>query len=46
MSDKDSLKERPAAGQPVLSATHVTKQFRVAGGHITAVDDVSVDFHA
>jgi peptide/nickel transport system ATP-binding protein len=46
MSDKDSLKERPAAGQPVLSATHVTKQFRVAGGHITAVDDVSVEFHA
>jgi peptide/nickel transport system ATP-binding protein len=46
MSDKDFLKERPAAGQPVLSATHVTKQFRVAGGHITAVDDVSVDFHA
>jgi peptide/nickel transport system ATP-binding protein len=33
-------------GQPVLSASHVTKQFRVAGGHITAVDDVSVDFHA
>ncbi|MGC3994337.1 MAG: ABC transporter ATP-binding protein [Propionicimonas sp.] len=31
---------------PVLSASHVTKQFRVAGGHITAVDDVSVDFHA
>lgn len=31
---------------PVLSATHVTKQFKVAGGHITAVDDVSVDFHA
>jgi peptide/nickel transport system ATP-binding protein len=46
MSDKDSLEARPAAGQPVLSATHVTKQFRVAGGHITAVDDVSVDFHA
>ena len=46
MSDKDSLKERPVAGQPVLSATHVTKQFRVAGGHITAVDDVSVEFHA
>jgi peptide/nickel transport system ATP-binding protein len=46
MSDTDSLEPRPAAGQPVLSATHVTKQFRVAGGHITAVDDVSVDFHA
>jgi len=46
MSDKDSLKERPAVGQPVLSASHVTKQFRVSGGHITAVDDVSVDFHA
>ncbi len=30
---------------PVLSATHVTKQFKVAGGHITAVDDVTVDFH-
>ncbi|MFT4109964.1 ABC transporter ATP-binding protein [Propionicimonas sp.] len=36
---------QPGAG-PVLSASHVTKQFRVAGGHITAVDDVSVDFHA
>jgi peptide/nickel transport system ATP-binding protein len=24
----------------------VTKQFKVAGGHITAVDDVSVNFHA
>ena len=46
MSDLDSLKERPATGQPVLSATHVTKQFRVSGGQITAVDDVSVDFHA
>jgi peptide/nickel transport system ATP-binding protein len=46
MSDSDSLEARPAAGQPVLSATHVTKQFRVSGGHITAVDDVSVDFHA
>ena len=46
MSDTDSLAARPAAGQPVLSATHVTKQFRVSGGHITAVDDVSVDFHA
>jgi len=46
MSDSDILEARPAAGQPVLSATHVTKQFRVAGGHITAVDDVSVDFHA
>lgn len=32
--------------QPVLSASHVTKEFRVAGGHITAVDDVSVDFYA
>ncbi|MGV8908069.1 MAG: ABC transporter ATP-binding protein [Propionicimonas sp.] len=46
MSEKNELKERPVPGQPVLSATHVTKQFRVAGGHITAVDDVSVDFHA
>lgn len=37
----------PATGTvPVLSATHVTKQFKVAGGHVTAVDDVSVDFHA
>ncbi len=31
---------------PVLAATHVTKQFRVSGGQITAVDDVSVEFHA
>ncbi len=30
---------------PVLAASHVTKQFRVAGGHLTAVDDVSVEFH-
>lgn len=35
----------PQASGPVLSATNVTKQFRVAGGHITAVDDVTVDFH-
>jgi peptide/nickel transport system ATP-binding protein len=42
----ESLEARPVPGQPVLSASHVTKQFRVAGGHITAVDDVSVDFHA
>ncbi|MBN9105600.1 MAG: ABC transporter ATP-binding protein [Propionibacteriaceae bacterium] len=40
-----SANETPVLG-PVLSAQHVTKQFRVAGGHITAVDDVSVDFHA
>lgn len=33
-------------GRPVLAASHVTKQFKVAGGHITAVDDVSVEFHA
>ena len=46
MSDSDSLAPRPAVGTPVLSATHVTKQFKVSGGHITAVDDVSVDFHA
>lgn len=46
MSDSDSLEPRPAVGTPVLSATHVTKQFKVSGGHITAVDDVSVDFHA
>ena len=32
--------------QPVLSARDVTKTFRVAGGHVTAVDSVSVDFHA
>ena len=31
---------------PVLSAKNVTKTFRVAGGHVTAVDDVSVDFRA
>ncbi len=36
----------PRPGGPVLSAEHVTKQFRVAGGDITAVDDVSVEFHA
>ena len=36
----------PTGLVPVLSATHVTKQFKVAGGHVTAVDDVSVDFHA
>ncbi|HEY3339578.1 MAG TPA: dipeptide/oligopeptide/nickel ABC transporter ATP-binding protein [Propionicimonas sp.] len=46
MSESDSLAPRPAVGQPVLAAKNVTKQFRVAGGHITAVDDVSVDFHA
>lgn len=34
-----------AKGEPVLVADHVTKQFRVAGGHLTAVDDVSVAFH-
>ena len=33
------------SGAPVLAASHVTKQFRVAGGHLTAVDDVSVEFH-
>jgi peptide/nickel transport system ATP-binding protein len=31
---------------PVLSAKDVTKTFKVAGGSITAVDSVSVDFHA
>ena len=46
MSEPNPLQPRPATGQPVLSATHVTKQFRVSGGQITAVDDVSVDFHA
>ena len=46
MSDSDSLAPRPATGQPVLAAKNVTKQFRVAGGHITAVDDVTVEFHA
>lgn len=29
---------------PVLSAKDVTKTFKVAGGSITAVDNVSVDF--
>ncbi|MEE1651169.1 ABC transporter ATP-binding protein [Brachybacterium sp. J144] len=29
---------------PLLSCRNVTKQFSVAGGHITAVDDVSLDF--
>ncbi len=46
MSSTDSLAPRPATGQPVLAAKNVTKQFRVSGGHITAVDDVSVEFHA
>lgn len=46
MSGTDSLTPRPATGQPVLAAKNVTKQFRVSGGHITAVDDVSVEFHA
>ena len=36
----------PEAKVPVLSAINVVKEFRVAGGHITAVDNVSVDFHA
>lgn len=31
---------------PVLSAVDVVKEFKVAGGHITAVDHVTVDFHA
>ena len=46
MSDSETLAPRPVPGQPVLAATNVTKQFKVAGGHITAVDDVSVEFHA
>ncbi len=46
MSDTESLEPRPEPGQPVLAATHVTKQFKVVGGQITAVDDVSVEFHA
>ncbi len=46
MSSSDALTPRPATGQPVLAAKNVTKQFRVSGGHITAVDDVSVEFHA
>ncbi|MEE1617451.1 ABC transporter ATP-binding protein [Brachybacterium sp. J153] len=29
---------------PLLSCRNVTKKFSVAGGHITAVDDVSLDF--
>jgi peptide/nickel transport system ATP-binding protein len=36
----------PDGSVPVLSAINVVKEFRVAGGHITAVDNVSVDFHA
>ena len=44
-----STAHQPWAGattvQPVLSAKGVTKQFSVAGGHFTAVDDVTVDFH-
>ena len=36
----------PDGTVPVLSAINVVKEFRVAGGHITAVDNVSVDFHA
>jgi peptide/nickel transport system ATP-binding protein len=36
----------PGSDVPVLSAVNVVKQFKVAGGHITAVDNVSVDFHA
>ncbi len=32
--------------QAVLSAKNVTKQFSVPGGHFTAVDNVTVDFHA
>src|SRR5450759_262226 len=36
----------PGGDTPVLSAINVVKQFKVAGGHITAVDNVSVDFHA
>lgn len=31
---------------PVLSAQNITKTFSTGGGHFTAVDDVSVDFHA
>ena len=33
-----------ATEPPLLSCRNVTKQFSVAGGHITAVDDVSLDF--
>jgi peptide/nickel transport system ATP-binding protein len=36
----------PEGTVPVLSAVNVVKEFKVAGGHITAVDNVSVDFHA
>jgi peptide/nickel transport system ATP-binding protein len=35
----------PEGRVPVLSAINVVKEFKVAGGHITAVDNVSVDFH-
>ncbi|MCL2515198.1 MAG: ABC transporter ATP-binding protein [Microbacteriaceae bacterium] len=33
-------------GSPILQAKNVTKTFGGAGGKMTAVDDVSVDFHA
>jgi len=46
MSDTATTTIAHDTSKPVLSARNVTKQFRVAGGQITAVNDVSVDFHA
>ena len=46
MSDAATPTIAADTGRPVLSARNVTKQFKVAGGQITAVDDVSVDFRA
>ncbi|HQY98930.1 MAG TPA: dipeptide/oligopeptide/nickel ABC transporter ATP-binding protein [Propionicimonas sp.] len=40
-----SVKPIPAS-TAVLSASHVTKTFKVAGGEVRAVDDVSLDFHS
>ncbi|MCB0913778.1 MAG: ABC transporter ATP-binding protein, partial [Propionibacteriaceae bacterium] len=39
------MSESTQSAEAVLTASHVTKQFRIAGGHLTAVDDVSVEFH-
>ena len=46
MSDAATPTIAADTGRPVLSARNVNKQFKVAGGQITAVDDVSVDFRA
>ncbi len=40
------MSESTTNAEAVLTASHVTKQFKIAGGHLTAVDDVSVEFHA